>query len=47
MYKIKKAVSSRQYDLFVNGIHVMRDTKQAVNTFVNSHVKPLGLEESK
>lgn len=43
MYTVKKAVTMRKYDLFVNGIHVLRDTKAEVNKFIETNVKPLGL----
>jgi len=45
MYEIKKAVTMDSYDLIVNGIHVLRDSKQAVQAFVKEKVKPLGLEQ--
>jgi hypothetical protein len=45
MYEIKKAVTMNSYDLIVNGIHVLRDSKQAVEDFVEGKVKPLGLEQ--
>jgi len=34
MYEIKKAATMRKYDLFVNGIHVLRDDRQTVHDFV-------------
>jgi hypothetical protein len=46
MYQIKKCPCQRGYrDLYVNGIHVLRDKPAVVNAFVNSNVKPLGLEK--
>lgn len=35
----------RKYDLFVNGIHVLRDDRQTVHDFVKDNVEPLGLEK--
>jgi hypothetical protein len=43
MYSIKRAVSIRAYDLYVNGIHVLRGKKYEIEQFVESNVKPLGL----
>lgn len=47
MYSIKKAVCLRMYDLYVNGIMVMRGKKWEVEDFIRSKVKPLGLVEGK
>jgi len=44
MYQIKKALTMQSYDLFVNGILILRDKKHIVNEFVRKNVKPLGLE---
>ena len=43
MYEVKRAVSISMYDLYVNGIHVLRDSKWKVEEFVRLKVKPLGL----
>ena len=43
MYEVKKAVSISMYDLYVNGVHVLRDKKWKIEEFVRLKVKPLGL----
>ena len=45
MYHVKKAICLRSYDLFVNGILVLRDSKANIELFINNKVKPLGLLE--
>ena len=43
MYSVSKAVTYNLYDLFVNGIHVLRDSKLNIDEFIRTRVKPLGL----
>ena len=43
MYEVKKAITLNMYDLFVNGIHVLRESKSNVEEFIVNKVKPLGL----
>lgn len=45
MYELKKAVTMPVWDLFVNGIHVLRESKDVVEDFIETKVKPLGLTE--